>query len=112
MAPEAIVEGVPVSSIVEEPAPPRIESAVWRLGPGGTIISSVPEQLAATLAELEDPAIYFYADLQSSDKLKNDEETAKKVYRALGSVGLTERQIIVAVNRMQQDGIVFRDSAI
>lgn len=112
MAPEAVVEEVPVPAILEEPAPPPIESTVWRLGPGGMLITSVVERHAADLAQNDKGGIYFYADLADSSLVKNDEETSQKVFRSLASVGLTEGQIINAVNRMQQDGILFRESAV
>ena len=93
---------------------PNVDSTVWRLGSGGLsrMISSVPERHATLLAEQDPGAIFFYADLSQSDLVTSDDETAQKVYRALASVGLTEGQIIQAVNKMQQDGILFRELAV
>lgn len=39
----------------------------------------------------------------------HDDETMHKVYRALSSVGLDDKNIINAVTRMQNDGILFRE---
>lgn len=113
MSPEAIVEDEVVGPVMPTTPPdPEIESTVWRLGPQGMIISSVVERHVAQLAENDRGSIYFYADLQDSDLVRSDEETSQKVFRSLASVGLTEGQIINAVNRMQQDGILFRESAV
>lgn len=91
---------------------PDIEASVWRLGPGGLLISSVVERHAAKVAENDKGGNYFYADLTETGLVRNDEETSQKVFRSLASVGLTEGQIINAVNRMQKDGILFRESAV
>jgi hypothetical protein len=109
--PEIVVEEVETPHPHEEDMP-DIESSAWRLGPGGLLISSVVERHAAWLAEQEKETIFFYADLGESGLVKNDEETSQKVFRSLASVGLTEGQIINAVNRMQQDGILFREAAV
>lgn len=111
MAPEAVVGEVD-SNFVEVLPPPAIEASVWRLGPQGMLLTSIVERHAAELAGMDPNAIYFYADLSDSDNVKNDEATSQKVFRSLASVGLTEGQIINAVNRMQQDGILFRESAL
>lgn len=117
MSPELVVDDGQVApesapSTVEEPIQVGIESTVWRLASDGMLINSVVERHAAWLAENEKTAIYFYADLSDSELTKSDEETSQKVFRSLASVGLTEGQIINAVNRMQQDGILFREAAI
>lgn len=91
---------------------PDVEANVWRIGPGGVLISSVVERHAAWLAEQEKGTIFFYADLGESGLVRSDEGTTQKVFQALASVGLTEAQIINAVNRMQQEGILFRESAV
>lgn len=98
-------------SVTEEP-PPGVEANVWRLGAGGVLISSVVERHAAWLAEQERDTIFFYADLVESGLVRHDDETMQKVYKALTSVGLTEAQIINSVNRMQQEGILFREAAV
>lgn len=112
MSPEA---PVPAEESAPPPAPDPvvpIESTVWRLGPGGILITSVVERHAGWLAEQERDAIFFYADLSDSDLVTSDEGTTQKVFQALSSVGLSEGQIINAVNRMQQSGILFRESAV
>lgn len=43
---------------------PVVESSVWRLGPGGSIISSVFERHAGWMAEQEPATIFFYANLE------------------------------------------------
>ena len=95
-----------------DPPLPKVEATVWRIGPGGPLISSVVERHAATVAAGDAGAIYFYADLEGSSELKNTEETMQKVYQTLSQVGLSEAQIINAVNGMQNSGILFRESAI
>ncbi len=109
--PEIVVEEVETPHPHEEDMP-DIESSAWRLGPGGLLITSVVERHVADLALNDKGAIYFYADLAESGMVRNDEETSQKVFRSLASVGLTEGQIINAVNRMQKDGILFRESAV
>ena len=95
-----------------DPPMPKVEASVWRIGPGGPLISSVVERHAGAMAAGDTSAIYFYADLEGSSELKNTEETMQKVYQALSQVGLSEGQIINAVNGMQNAGILFRESAI
>lgn len=102
----------PAEPPVEEIVQQGVEAVVWRVASDGMLITSVVERHAAWLAENERDAIYFYADLTQSDMVRSDEETSQKVFRSLASVGLTEGQIINAVNRMQQDGILFRESAV
>lgn len=88
----------------------KVGASVWRLGPGGTLLASVIEEHAPTLAESDRQAIYFYADLEGSSELKNDEGTMQKIYVALGEQGLSEKQIVNAVNAMQNAGIYFREA--
>lgn len=88
----------------------KVGASVWRLGPGGTLLSSVVEAHAGDLAASDRQAIYFYADLEGSSELKNDEGTMQKVYRSLGDQGLSEKQIVSAVNAMQNAGIYFREA--
>lgn len=107
-----VFDGENPAPLAESESSPAVEATVWRLGPGGMLISSVVERHAAWLAEQEKETIFFYADLGESGLVKNDEETSQKVFRSLASVGLTEGQIINAVNRMQQDGILFREAAV
>ena len=111
MAPEAAVEEPPPLDF-NEPPYPDVEATVWRLGQGGMIISSVAERHAAELAGREREAIYFYADLGTSNEVKHDEETMQKVFKALAGQGLSEAQIINAVNAMQNNGVLFRESAV
>ena len=95
-----------------DPPLPKVEATVWRLGPGGPLISSVVERHAATIAASDANAIYFFADLEGSSELKNTEDTMQKVYQALADIGLSEGQIISATNKMQNAGILFRESAV
>jgi len=99
-----------VKSAVDESKPLGVQSSVWRLGAAGLLISSVIEDQAAFLAELEPNTIYFYSDLGGSEKLTHSEATMQKVYVALSSQGLSEGQIINAVSAMQNSGIYFRES--
>ena len=106
----------PEQSVPDELAPEapssKIESNVWRLGPGGTMLSAVVERHAAGLAEYDDNSIYFYASLEGSSMVLSTAETMERVYKGLAAVGLTERQIIDAVNSMQNEGVVFRERAV
>lgn len=88
----------------------KAEASVWRLGAGGTILTSVPESVVNDLvAQESDEIIYFYADLEGSSQLTVDAETLDKVYDALATIGITEAQAINAVNAMQARGIIFRE---
>jgi hypothetical protein len=100
----------PVHSAIDASKPLGVQSSVWRLGPGGLLLSSVIEDQAGWLASLEPNTIFFYADLGGSEKLTHSEETMQKVYVALSSQGLSEGQIINAVSAMQNSGIYFRES--
>lgn len=95
---------------VQEALPEKVEASVWRLGPGGLLLSSVYEFQAAWLAESEPQSIFFYADLEGSANLTATADTLEKVYRALAAQGLSERQIIDAVADMQNQGLYFRES--
>lgn len=88
----------------------KVGASVWRLGPGGTLLASVIEAHAGELAESDRNAIYFYADLEGSSELKHDEGTMQKVFVALSDQGLSEKQIVNAVNAMQNAGIYFREA--
>ena len=88
----------------------KVGASVWRLGPQGTLLSSVIEAHAGELAASDRQGIYFYADLEGSSELKNDEGTMQKVYSSLGEQGLSEKQIVNAVNAMQNAGIYFREA--
>lgn len=90
----------------------KTEFSVWRLSLSGLTIISVDECNAARMAEVEPDAIYFYGELGAPSPLKLTQETMVKVHQALGSVGMSENQIINAVNGMQSAGIYFRESAI
>lgn len=99
-----------------EAAPPAessvhtgVESSVWRLGPGGLILSSVVERHAAELAEHEPGTIFFYADLGGSTSVVASETTKKKVFMALAGAGLSEAQILTATNAMQASGVVLKE---
>jgi hypothetical protein len=96
--------------VVPEVPTDQIGASVWRLGPGGTLLSSVVEHHAADFAASDREAIYFYADLEGSSELKHDEDTMQKVYSALGDQGLSEKQIVNAVNAMQNAGVYFREA--
>lgn len=87
----------------------EVEASVWRLSPGGFMLSSVVERHAGTLAEMEPNTIFFYAELGGVDKVVSTPETMQKVYQALSGVGLTEGQLVKATNAMQAAGIVFRE---
>lgn len=95
------------------PTSPEGESlySVWRLDPGGHLLTSVVERQASWMAEREPDVIYFYADLGGSTELINKPETMQKVYQALANVGLSEGQIINATTAMQIAGILFREQA-
>lgn len=99
-----------MSSSAPETADARVGASVWRLGPGGTLLASVNEDHAPALAEADRQAIYFYADLEGSSELKHDQGTMQKIHDALGAQGLSEKQIINAINAMQNAGIYFRES--
>lgn len=88
----------------------KVGASVWRLGPGGTLLASVVEAHAGDAAQMDRQAIYFYADLEGSSELKHDEGTMQKVYTALGEQGLSEKQIVNAVNAMQNAGVYFREA--
>lgn len=88
----------------------KVGASVWRLGPGGTLISSTTEELAIRSASSDRQAIYFYADLDGSSELKFDSTTMDKVFDALGAQGLSQNQIIGAVNAMQNAGLYFREA--
>lgn len=88
----------------------KIGASVWRLGPVGVLLSSVVEEHAASTAENDPNAIYFYADLEGSSELKNDDGTMQKIFQALGDQGLSERQIVDATNAMRDAGIYFREA--
>lgn len=91
---------------------PGIEASVWRLFPGGTLISSVVEKHAAASAEMSPEVIFFYAELGNSARLTNTAKTIDKVFGALAAVGLSESQILKAINKMQADGIYFREEVL
>lgn len=84
---------------------------VWRLGPDSTMLSSIPEEVAVHFADMAPHSIFFYATLDNAKELVNTESTIDKVYSALVEVGLSETQIISAINRMQNAGIYFREAA-
>lgn len=107
--PPPTLNAVETALVLEEPT---VEASVWRLSPGGNLISSVIERHAGAIAEMEPNTIYFYADLGGVDKLTNTDETMQKVYQALSSVGLTEGQIVNATNAMQAAGVLFRERAV
>lgn len=88
----------------------KVGASVWRLGPMGTLLASVIEEHAPDLAATDRQSIYFYADLEGSSELKNDEGTMQKVFTALGEQGLSEKQIVNATNAMQNAGIYFREA--
>lgn len=88
----------------------RIEASVWRVGADGALIISVSERHASALAEKDSDSIYFYGELESSTELTHTEETMSKVFDGLASVGLSEKQIINAVSKMQNAGIYFREA--
>lgn len=96
----------------EEPEIPKVEASVWRLGPGGLLITSVFENQVAWLAEAEPNTIFFYGDLDSSAILTVTDETMQKVYTALADQGLSEGQIVSAVSKMQHAGIYFKESGV
>ncbi len=113
LPPPTEVEAAPeehTHETLEGPPQRGIQASVWRLGAAGLLISSVLEDQAAWLADLEPNTIYFYADLGGSDKLTHSEATMQKVYVALSNQGLSEGQIINAVSAMQNSGIYFRES--
>lgn len=91
---------------------PPVEAEVWRLGPRGTLLHSVIARHASWLAEQEPESIFFYGDLGGSGNLTTTEETMDKVFYALSESGMSEKQIISAITRMQNSGIYFRESAI
>lgn len=99
------------------PTPPApevqgVEASVWRLGSDGVTITSVIERHVNFFVANDPTAIYFYAELGGPTQMKNDDETTQKVFRALASIGLSEAQIVNAVNQMQNSGILFRERAI
>jgi hypothetical protein len=91
---------------------PGVEANVWRLGKDGVTITSVIERHVDFFVDHDPQSIFFYAELGSPTTLKNDEETVQKVFRALAGVGLSEAQIVNAVNQMQNSGILFRERAV
>lgn len=111
-------EVVPEEDISPGEPPPQpevkqgVEASVWRIGPDGVTITSMIERHIDFFVANDPTSIFFYAELGESSQLKNDEETVQKVFQALAGVGLSEGQIINAVNQMQNAGILFRERAI
>lgn len=89
-----------------------IEARVWRLGQDGVTITSMIERHIDFFVANDPTSIFFYAELGEIGDLKNDDETMDKVYGALAAVGLSQTQIVNAVNQMQNSGILFRERAI
>lgn len=88
----------------------KIGASVWRLGPGGSLLTSVDERQAGQLAAQDPKSIYFYADLDGSSELKHDEGTMQKVFDSLSSQGLSKKQSVGVVNAMRDAGIYFREA--
>lgn len=84
----------------------------WRVGTGGRIISSVPEELAVSWAEASD-AIIFEGELcegnHGADDSTHSEDTVTKVYHILQKAGFEVKAIDNVVNTLLSEGILFRE---
>lgn len=87
----------------------KTEASIWLVTKTGLLVTSCPEKIAIDLAEKYPQDIYFYAELSPGETESHSEETMSKVYIALGDAGLSERQIIDAINKMQNSGLLFRE---
>lgn len=86
----------------------QVSSLTWRLGSTGAFFST-SEEFAAFAATSDKESIYFFADLGASSKVTHDEDTLHKVREALGTVGLSEKQTMDALNAILNKGLVFRE---
>lgn len=85
-----------------------MDPGVWGLSSSGVIISTT-EETARLMASRDSNVIFFFADLGASNEVTHSEETLYKVRDALFSVGLSDKQVLDAINAMFNSGIIFRE---